>query len=259
MSPPRWLVPTTVLVLAAAVGVGGAVAVANRSHSTTAVNPQATPSASPTPTPSSSPTESASPTPSASSPATLSASPSASPRPSARPTGPARAGDVDGDGVVDLLSVVPRPGGYQLVARLSALGTQAVPLPANPGGGTPAVLGAVDVDGDGYAEVFVRSGEGASTAFAAVLRLVGGRLTVLTRAGTPAQLAYGGTVTHLDSWACSGGQIVTWSGESPDGTTYSGTQTTYRLAGSTLVQVSVRPRRVDSANPPPSGCGSLPY
>jgi hypothetical protein len=172
--------------------------------------PVADPTATSTPSPvasiTASPTESPTPGP----------TPSATQSPTAAPTrGPAKDGDVDGDG------------------RISV----AAPVTADDPS-VVEVLGSYDVDRDGRAEIFLRTVQGASTAFATPYRFDGKGLYELTIDEEPARLGYGGSVTHGDGFSCgSGGRIVQRSATArDDGSTYDVTAVTYRLTRDALVE-----------------------
>ncbi|HEY6744169.1 MAG TPA: VCBS repeat-containing protein [Mycobacteriales bacterium] len=185
-------------------------------------------------------------------------SPPSGPPPSGPPR-PALDGDVDGDGRRDAITVsasgtlrVRYADGTTDTVRFDASG-------ASPTAGVQ-VLGAVDADGDGRAEVFVRAGSGASTDFAAVFRHVAGRLRLVTLDGGQALLGYGGSVGHLHSWVCRqpSAPIQTWDGTSTDGASYPGTLRSYHFAGSTLVLVSSRPLTVSTdRHHPQIDCASI--
>jgi hypothetical protein len=174
---------------------------------------------------------------------------------SAEAPGPARDGDVDGDGQADQI-VLPEPGTVRV--RYSAGGSQDVQFETD-SAVEPILLGVVDADWDGHAEVFIRAIAGASTKFASLFRYTDGRLQLVTLNGGQALLGYGGTVTHQDSWTCRPPQtpILTWTGTSSDGRTFHGIQTSYQFRGAALIMVSSRPRTVTLTGAAPSGCGSL--
>ena len=172
--------------------------------------------------------------------------PSPPPGPPPRdPPRPALDGDVDGDGRRDAITVA---ASGTLRVRYADGTTDTVRFDASGASPTAGVqiLGAVDADRDGRAEVFIRAGSGASTDFAVVFRHVGGRLRLVTLDGRQALLGYGGSVGHLHSWACRqpSAPIQAWDGTSPDGASYPGILRSYRFAGSTLVLVSSRPLTV---------------
>src|SRR5205823_3410842 len=100
---------------------------------------------------------------------------SPSPEPSTTTTtvGLTAAGDVDGDGTPDHLTLAGAAPDTTLVADLSRLGHQSIGVAVVD---SPAILGIADVDKDGTGEIFVRIDQGASTEFFVIVKLVGGRL-----------------------------------------------------------------------------------
>jgi hypothetical protein len=167
----------------------------------------------------------------------------------------ARDGDIDGDGRPDHVALT-RPG--LLTVDYSADGSEDVRF-AVVTGPPQRLLGAVDADHDGHAEVFVRSAAGASTDITSVFRYVDGHLRLVTLDGGAAQLVSGGSVTRQDSWTCRlpDTPIVTWSGTSTDGRTFRGEERRYRFSDATLTLVSRVPLTATSDHLPPTGCGSL--
>jgi hypothetical protein len=102
-----------------------------------------------------------------------------------------------------------------------------------------ATAGSVDVDHDGHAEVFVRVGQGASTSTLRMFALTGSSLAPVDSAGAPLLLVIGGSVTHGDGFSCTpNGQLVVRSAQSDDGTAFTVTTTTFRLAGGAAVRLS---------------------
>lgn len=168
-----------------------------------------------------------------------------------RPAGP---DDVDGDGRRDTVSV-PAPGTLRIRYAIGTTDTVTFDAAGDDGG----LLGIVDADRDGRAEVFVHAGRGAYTDQTSVLRYVGGRLRLVTFDGTQVRLVSGASVRNSTSWACRppAAPIVQWSGESEDGTAYRGTLVSYRFSGATLLRLSSRTLTVDERTPAPSGCGHL--
>jgi hypothetical protein len=167
---------------------------------------------------------------------------------------PAEDGDVDGDGRAD--QVVPtEPGTVRVV--YSGGGSQDVHFDADPYL-EPTLLGVVDADWDGRAEVFVQAYAGASTRFASLFRHTGGRLQLVTVNGGQALLGSGGTISHQDSWTCRPPRtpIVTWTAISEDGRTFHGTETRYQFHGAELVVTGSQPLTGTLASEE-SGCGSL--
>lgn len=205
----------------------------------------ATPSTSPLPTTSPSATASATPTPQPTRPVKV----------------PAADGDVDGDGKVDRISVAPTPAGagvWAVTLRLSALGTRRGQVHADTE--QPRVAGVVDADGDGFGEVFLTVDQGASTAFWGVLRVVEGVVREVTSDGQPLHLAVGGSVTHGDGFVCRedvrtsrGRELIVYSGDSFDGTTWEGTITSYAWEGG-----GVRVVRQRNESFPSDGSGDDP-
>jgi hypothetical protein len=127
---------------------------------------------------------------------------------------------------------------------LTRLGARSTQLQAD---AKPVLVGIVDADADGRAEVFLRTHQGASTEFMTPLRLVDSVLTVVRRGPAPAELGAGGSVTHGDGFACRetvtsspGRELVVYQGSSDDGAgkTWDGTITTYRWSGATLVRLT---------------------
>ena len=148
----------------------------------------------------------------------------------ARKKEPASQGDVDGDGEVDEVTV-----GQDLAVALSGSGrtiTSAFETDTS-----PAPAGSEDVDRDGRAEVFLRTGQGSSTTFLTPFRYDGRALAPLTLDGEQARLGIGGSATHGDGFSCTdAGTLVVRSASSDDGTTFTVTSTTYRIDGHVLVR-----------------------
>jgi hypothetical protein len=161
----------------------------------------------------------------------------------------APAGDVDGDGRSDHVTV-PSPGLVSVGYADGRSDTVRFEAAREPGA---RLLGTRDADGDGRAEVFVRSTTGAATQFATVFRYVDGHLRVVTLDGVQTRLAYGGSVTHQDSWAAAtlGSPIVTWTGTSTDGRNYPGTMRRYSFSGTRLVLRDSRSYTVTPDRLPP--------
>ncbi|MCM3922002.1 VCBS repeat-containing protein [Frankia sp. AiPs1] len=185
-------------------------------------------------------------------------------RPSAtpgRPTGPAPDGDVDGDGRPDRMLLSPQG---ELTVAYSGGGRDSVTLSSGSPGDLK-LLGAVDADADGHAEVFARVVQGANAQSATVLRYVHGHLVQVTMGGDHASLNLGGGLTNQFAWSCDtrSGEIVQWqrrSGENDQ--TFQGEVRRYRFEGRTLVLTSRTPFATSGDKPVPgvptkAGCGSL--
>lgn len=188
-------------------------------------------SAEPTPEPSPTPTQVAS--------AAPSPEPTPSPRrartgsaasPPAAAAEPAAQGDVDGDREPDEVTVDAR-----LAVRLSGSGRTVTSAYESDTSAKPS--GSEDVDRDGRAEVFLRTGQGASTTFLTPFRYDGRTLAPLTLDGEQARLGVGGSATHGDGFSCTdAGTLVVRSANSDDGRSFTVTTTTYRIDGHRLVQ-----------------------
>jgi hypothetical protein len=185
--------------------------------------------------------------------------------------------DVDGDGRPDSAHVVPLRKGdlntkFLLVVQLTSRGIQKIPFTAAPSGKMPPtgprVIGAVDLDSDGRAEIFVLVDSGASTEFWTIFKLVNGRVTQVTTAGRPVQLPVGGTVMDNFGFSCdrTHAELVTYSyGAKRKPRLWSVSRETYRWAGSRLVLVSKQQQTIRASPTSPllakyAGvrCGDLP-
>jgi hypothetical protein len=173
--------------------------------------------------------------------------------------------DIDGDGRVDTARLTylggSGPNNWKLVVEMTSLGRQTIPFMGSPAGTTasPAIVGSVDADEDGYAEIFVKVDAGASTAFWTIFRLTDGHLLQVTTNGQPLRLAIGGTVTHTAGFECSGAQFVT-IGESvtpPDYKTWNYERDTYTWNGAVLVLASKQTGQAASAIDSTVKCGDL--
>ena len=150
---------------------------------------------------------------------------------------PALDGDVDGDGEADDLEIAGSPGAWQVVVAGSADTSYTAPIDATESdlnGAPPSVAGVVDVDEDGYAEVFVHTAQGASTTFWTMYRVDGEALREVTLDGGHVRFGVGGSVTHGAGVACRDGRWIVSRVESDDGRTFRGYERTYRIEGATL-------------------------
>jgi hypothetical protein len=178
------------------------------------------------------------------------------------PDRPRLASDVDGDGTADavFLATDEGTGTLQLRVELSSVGARQVAV-ETPTVDLATVMGAVDVDGDGRAEVFVRTTAGASTALGSVFRLDGDSLVRVAFEGVGAEFAVHGAVRHLDGLRCSDGGIELSSAVSEDGRTYDVTVLRYEPSDDAAVFALVDQRSV-TAEPDEVlsevDCGSLP-
>ncbi len=225
--------PTTVhrngalfLVLATSLaGCSGELSRTGSAPSTT-LTPTTTPTAPTAPTPTSTTT----PTPP---PTAVSAAPTVSP--SAKPRKRALDGDVDGDGEPDVV----RATSTLITVTLSATNTKVTAPVHADSPAAPEVLGSTDVDRDGFAEVFLRTTQGASTSFATPYRYDGRSLRELQLDGQPTLLGFGGSAQHGDGFRCTDAGLVEVRKAEADstGASYSVELTVYRLSATQLVRV----------------------
>jgi hypothetical protein len=158
--------------------------------------------------------------------------------------------DIDGDGRPDSVRIVPVGKGnrntrFQLVVKMSSLGTQRIPFTAAPSIKTPPngplLVGSVDADSDGRAEIFVMIDSGASTQFWTIFKLVNHHITQVTIAGLPARLAVGGSAMDNAGFSCGRprGDLVIYGygalASSAGSQKWSVERDTYRWAGARLV------------------------
>jgi hypothetical protein len=174
--------------------------------------------------------------------------------PASRPAAPL---DVDGDGHEDDLRIVTAPerpdeeprcrrfpdatqrvqggGGCsfnvrstKLVAELSRLGRRKLKIASAIA--DTRVLGVVDINHDGYGEIFIEIDHGASTRFFTLFRLIGEQMVQITLDGRPVSMPLGGSVTHYDVLGCRTGELVHGSwGIDPINGSAAGSITAYRL------------------------------
>jgi hypothetical protein len=196
-----------------------------------------------------------------------------------RPPGPpgARDWDVDGDGRPDSAHIVPLGKGnlnakFLLVVQMTSLGTQKIPFTAAPAikmpPKGPRVVGWVDADSDGRAEIFVMVDSGASSQTWTIFKLVNGRITQVTMSGRPAQLPVSGTVMDNFGFSCDGphADLVTYSySANSNPKSWAVERDTYRWAGSRLLLVSKRQKTIRASSTSPRlakyagvRCGDLP-
>ncbi|HEX2196748.1 MAG TPA: metallophosphoesterase family protein, partial [Actinomycetota bacterium] len=125
---------------------------------------------------------------------------------------PEVAGDVDGDGAADLVSLEPGADEtWRLRLELATGGTTSADL-AVPGFTEPQVVGATDTDGDGDDEVFVNVVDhvyhGGTTSDLGLFDLRGGRLRRVTdTAGRPFVMPVGGVSNFGEGVECGDAEI----------------------------------------------------
>lgn len=146
--------------------------------------------------------------------------------------------DVDGDGEPDELAL---QSAGTLRVNYSAGGGETVLFDTPGGPDDQRLLGTVDVDRDGHAEVFVRFVRGSALASATLFRYVDGHLRLVTLNGEQTQLPYGASLRGAATWECRptavpGAVIATWSASADDGS-YRGDRVFYAFSGATLVEI----------------------
>jgi hypothetical protein len=174
--------------------------------------------------------------------------------------GPTSVGDVDGDGRADRATLTAG----RLTVSYTGGGSDAVRLDLQ-SAGSGKILGAVDVDRDGHAEVFARvGGDGAGTQVDTVLRYAAGHLRQATTDAFAVTLGRGSGPGENLEWMCDlkYGHVVTWSWETARRT--SGIVDRYRFDGGALVLVSemlftTRPGDRLPGAPEHNGCGNLSF
>jgi hypothetical protein len=149
------------------------------------------------------------------------------------------AGDVDGDGMVDEISTYGEPDRSVWWIR-TELGRGEVIESAIADAllfdlGFPLVrpVGAVDLDGDGTAEVFVVLSAGAATEDVGLIDVVGCTAVRMENAATgePAVFQIGSSAGHSSGLRCEPGGFAALFARTFDGETYSGDITPYVVLG----------------------------
>jgi hypothetical protein len=159
--------------------------------------------------------------------------------------------DVDGDGEPDHLRSY-RAGGeapgttFAVQVELAAGGGASLELPGD-GVTTVEVLGGADVDRDGDAEIWARTGAGASATIISLLTFEDCALAPVTiAAGGRAEFPIGGSVGTTAGLECGSivdpeAHLVVYSASNVAGDEYEVTATKYRLAGTVLSASSSEP------------------
>lgn len=162
--------------------------------------------------------------------------------------------DVDGDGAPDEVGSTERPGELVLHVTLAAGGDAVLVLPTFGVGGT-GLIGPADVDGDGAAELWVRTGSGASAAIVGLARFADCQLVQVTfAAGGPAELPVGGSVGTSAGLSCDGSvdptaDVTTYLASNVGEETYEVTATEYALDGPALTQLGSTTSTATSNDP----------
>jgi hypothetical protein len=136
--------------------------------------------------------------------------------------------------------------------------------PPEPPEGEP--VGWADLDGDGRAELWVRTGQGASTLLVGAYAYGASCEPVrITLGSSPFEFPVGGSVTSTSGLSCAAGDradLLLYSTSSTDGERYEVAERSVRLEGTDLVEVRTRTRTatVDDPDFPrfsTFACGSL--
>jgi hypothetical protein len=158
-------------------------------------------------------------------------------------------GDADGDGTDDELRTY-RVGDdeWHLQVELAADGGADLVLPSF--GGGVGLIGGADVDGDGAAEVWARTGSGASATIVGLATLVDCQLQRVTfPTGELAELPIGGSVGTASGLECADDGLTAYTATFTEGSTYDVTATTYGLDGTALVEQGTDTTTVDATDP----------
>jgi hypothetical protein len=94
--------------------------------------------------------------------------------------------------------------------------------------------------------LFTSAASGASADVVSVHGLVDCAYVQLELDGRPADLAYGGTVTHGDGVRCDGQQVTVLTATSDDGVSSEASAVTYEADGATLVEVDRESATIDA-------------
>lgn len=150
--------------------------------------------------------------------------------------------DVDGDGKVDeIRTFLVGDSDWHLQVTLAAGGGADLHL-ATFDPGAVAVLGGIDLDGDGSDEIWARTGSGASATILGLVSFADCSLKRVTfTGGDPVELAVGGSVGTASGVECSapstpGGAVTAYTASNTGDNEYQVTATTFALDGTVLVQ-----------------------
>lgn len=178
----------------------------------------------------------------------------ACPAPDAPEPEDALSADVDGDGAADEVGILQQTGELVLRVDLAAGGRAALVLPTVGIDGS-GLIGPADVDGDGAAELWVRTGSGASAAIVGLVRFVDCKLVQVNfQNGDPAELPVGGSVGTSAGLSCEGSvdpaaDLTTYLAGNVGEETYEVTATEYTLDGTTLTQLGSATSTVTTSDP----------
>src|SRR5262249_43311374 len=150
-------------------------------------------------------------------------------------------GDIDGDGVVDSVALVrvraaPERCGAVLVVRTrSGTLTRALSRPPEPD--VPGLNGLAALGSRPGLHIVVTTWQGASTEFAQLFAVRGGRIAPVATGTADNTFPYEGSVTHLDAVDCAPGGLVVASGWFLRGRGFGFFRHFYRVGAGRLVPV----------------------
>jgi hypothetical protein len=168
---------------------------------------------------------------------------------------PARDGDVDGDGAPDEIAM----GGSGLLEVTLSRGTRATVPISVPAG--PLRSAVTDVDGDGYGEIFVQTGEDAGVERFVMVRLMDSDRISLVSSGSAAPLVAGIDAGggRAAGFRCADGSLISYSGTAAGGGQYTVVTQVWRLDGTRLVpDAGATSGSSGDASLFQADCGSLP-
>lgn len=162
-------------------------------------------------------------------------------------------GDVDGDGVDDVLRSLLLDERWILQVEVAAGGGAELELGPSDQGGV-GVVGGADVDGDGRAEIWVRVGSGASTVILGLVRFDECALErVVLEGGQPVELPAGGSVGATAGVECRADDVdadlTTFAAFHREDLRYEVTATQWSLEEAVLVERSSSTSELRSDDP----------
>jgi hypothetical protein len=166
-------------------------------------------------------------------------------------------GDVDGDGAADSVALVrvrtapERCGAFLVVRTGSGTLTRALSRPSEPD--VPALNGLASLGSRPGLHIVVTTWQGASTEFARLFAVRGGRIAPVATGTADNTFPYEGSVTHLDAVDCAPGGLVVASGWFARGQGFGFFRHFYRVGAARLVAV----RNESGASRSPSPIGPL--
>ena len=162
-------------------------------------------------------------------------------------------GDVDGDSVADSVALVrvrPAPercGAFLVVRTRSGTLTRALSRP--PESDVPGLNGLASLGSERRLHIVVTTWQGASTEFARLFAVRGGRIAPVATGTADNTFPYEGSVTHLDAVDCAPGGLVVASGWFVRGGGFGFFRHFYRLGADRLVPVRNESGTSGSASP----------